>query len=347
MKKIIKSLALLLALVMLLSVVSVPAMASPSKTSLSPTYDLYVGNSSSAGVEKTQTFVRLSRDTTSGRNIWKYTSVGAFAYDISSIWSTLAANEGYLVKSATWKANVKYTSTSATSVSLNFYMIDTTWNESTFKASTLPATVTTYPNWTNAPDLTYEYRSAMNTTYVQRTYDLTALLNKHMTENENEANKNFFSFAVDTSINTGKVNCDIADTKDATNAEAILEVEYYKPVEEVDSTPILVSSSTEITQDTLPASLTALDSVADAKAVSRVANSLSSAKTIYIAAASYNSNGELLSVSMNERTIPAESTATVASNTISAQGAAAIKAFVWDSDRITPLAGSFTVGAAR
>ncbi|MBR5505233.1 MAG: hypothetical protein IKV73_02875, partial [Clostridia bacterium] len=112
--------------------------------------------------------------------------------------------------------------------------------------------------------------------------------------------------------------------------------------------PILVSASTEIENTTDFASLTSLTEVADAKAVTSFTNNLATTKHIYVAAASYDSNGELLAVSMDDVSISAGATYTVASSAISAEGAATIKAFVWDySDQITPLAASCTIGAAR
>ncbi len=223
-----KYLSLFLAVILMLSSLPLPVMADPSKTSLTPTGDVYIGYASSAPVKNEYEFVRLYKASSTPEG-WSKGSVGAFSYDISSVWNTLAENDGYVIKSATWKAYSKYTGTTAPSVNFNFYMMDTSWTESTISKDTLPANVSSYPVWNTSPDVTQN--SEITTSEQLQSYDITALLRKHMNENESEANKNFFSFAIELDITSGKAECDItANSSTATNANAaVLEVEYFKP----------------------------------------------------------------------------------------------------------------------
>ena len=229
---------------MMLSSLSLPATAAPSPTSLTPTGDVYIGYSSSAPVENSYNFVRIYKRVPYPTG-WNHGSVGAFSYDISDVWSTLEANAGYVVKSAKWKAYVKYAGTNASSCNFNFYMMDTQWTESTISKNTLPANVASYPVWNNAPDASYN--STITTSKQLQTYDLTSVLKKHMRENKNEANKNFFSFALDFTTN-GQAECDI-DANSATNPSAnaaVLEIEYIQPAPlALDGEPVLPTASNE------------------------------------------------------------------------------------------------------
>lgn len=239
-----KYLSLFMAAIMMLSALSLPAMAAPYPTSLTPSGDVYIGYSSSAPVKNEYEFVRIYKKVPSPAG-WNHGSVGAFSYDISDVWSTLEANAGYVVKSAKWKAYVKYAGTNASECSFNFYMMDTQWTESTISKNTLPANVSSYPVWNNAPDVTQN--STITTSKQLQTYDLTSLLRKHMTENKNESNKNFFSFALDFTTN-GQAECDIdanSATKPSANA-AVLEIEYIQPDPlAIDGDPVLPSASDE------------------------------------------------------------------------------------------------------
>ncbi|MBR5505232.1 MAG: S-layer homology domain-containing protein [Clostridia bacterium] len=239
-----KYLSLFLAAIMMLSGLSLPATAAPSPTSLTPTGDVYIGYSSSAPVVNSYNFVRIYKRVPSPTG-WNHGSVGAFSYDISDVWSTLEANAGYVVKSAKWKAYVKYAGTNASSCKFNFYMMDTQWTESTISKNTLPANVASYPVWNNAPDASYN--STITTSKQLQTYDLTSVLKKHMRENKNEANKNFFSFALDFTTN-GQAECDI-DANSATNPSAnaaVLEIEYIQPDPlAIDGEPVLPTASDE------------------------------------------------------------------------------------------------------
>ena len=232
MKKISKSLAFLLSLVMLLSVVSVPAMADDvPATTIQPLDDVNIGRGSTppinlAGVNKIRLF------NIDGNTSWGSTAIGAFAYDVSEVFATLAQNPDYVVDSVKFVPTATKDEGDTTSMTLEFCPISVKWSSSDKEGYT---TITTANRGTIIPfsgtgtEFTAETLSLeCKTNPISGQFDITPLFKKHMTNNQGTDLQNFFSFALKMKdTNGGNEAQDIASLESGDGAEIV--VTYVKP----------------------------------------------------------------------------------------------------------------------
>lgn len=232
MKKTTKSLALLLSLVMLLSVVSVPAMADDvPATTIQPLDDVNIGRGATPGINAaTVNKIRLfNKD---GSTSWSYTAIGAFAYDVSGVFATLAQNPDYVVDSVKFVPTATKDEGDTTSMTLEFCPISVKWSSSDKEGYT---TITTDNRGTIIPfsgtgtEFTAETLSLeCKTNPISGQFDITPLFKKHMTNNQGTDLQDFFSFALKMKdTNGGNEAQDIKSSESGDGAEIV--VTYVKP----------------------------------------------------------------------------------------------------------------------
>lgn len=251
MKKIKKGITLVLTLVMLLSVATLPAMAEgePVSTTLTPTADAYMGDSWVLSTNSTSTDVYTHKNYNGDSSYpggyvgdvfgWNYIRVATFAYDITNVSATLAANPDYQIKSAKFKPYAKYWGNAVKDI--NFYNINAQWDETSILSKTqktiyeilpIDSTETNGPKF-GTPDLTvvssYASRAAAENTasYVQDEYDITPLLRKHISNHSSDSLQNFFSFAMEIVAESGNMEYIMQSKESEYGAQLV--VEYTKP----------------------------------------------------------------------------------------------------------------------
>ncbi|MBR5505025.1 MAG: hypothetical protein IKV73_01780, partial [Clostridia bacterium] len=241
MKKITKCLALLLSLVMLLSVVSVPAMADDlAATTLTPVADAYAGGSTGPSVAPSGTILRLGKNYTKSPVVnWSNGNyVVAVAYDVTSVFATLEANPGYAIKSVKFNPNVGagWNLGSVSGLKLNFYPVNAKWSEVSTEGhyqftkenidKILPIVSSSKGSsatFLNTPAVSLSASASTGA----KSFDITSLFKLHQATNQNTDLQNFFSFVIEPTASAGNFEYDLKSKESGTGAALV--VEYFKP----------------------------------------------------------------------------------------------------------------------